>query len=511
MTRALLLALVCVSSAGARIKIDRYEAAPLPSVRLWVTLLDDRDRPVPPDRVESFSVYAGGRLLDDATFTTAAELGEPLAIALVLDARFEDGWRTGHKAIEAPLATLPGGTRAFAVVQHEDVERVPEAGWTDKPDGLAASVAEVRVGGEAPRLFRALTAALQAFPLREGVDREPDDVLPKLKKDQLPFPVDRVLLVVGDGHLETSASSGVHDRLGLLITLARRRGVRIMGVGLAEQSDHLWALEVLSRKTGGTYRRARTPNDVKVYVRDIFDEVHGRYGIDVDHKGLRRGDLASFLVKAQLRGGQPETSLEFTARIGNKLGLWARIVDTISDVWERWPWWARALVVGGVVLIIALIALVVAVRRLKKRRKAVGAAAAAQAAALAARRPCPVCGQVMMPDWPECLFCAQSKAAVQPMRFRLTGRSGVWAGQVHRFDKDLVTVGAAPSCDIQVLDRGVQAEHCGVRDRGDEFLLTDFATDAGTWLNGERITQTAVTEGDVIRVGECEFVFGVEA
>ena len=115
-----------------------------------------------------------------------------------------------------------------------------------------------------------------------------------------------------------------------------------------------------------------------------------------------------------------------------------------------------------------------------------------------------------MPDWTECLFCAQAQAAVKPMRFRLTGRSGIWAGQVHRFDKDLVTLGAAPTCDIQVLDRGVQAEHCGLRDRGDEFLLTDFATDIGTWLNGERVTQSPLGEGDVIRVGECEFVFGVE-
>ncbi len=60
-------------------------------------------------------------------------------------------------------------------------------------------------------------------------------------------------------------------------------------------------------------------------------------------------------------------------------------------------------------------------------------------------------------------------------------------------------------------DRGVGSQHFGIRDRGDEFILTDFNTDTGTWVNGERVSQVILDEGDLIRVGNTEFVFGIEA
>lgn len=508
----LLLVVLTPGHVGARIKVDRYEPAPLPTVRLWVTLLDDRDRAVPIDRVEGFSVYADGRLLEEGDVRVAGDLGEPMAVAIVVDARFDESWRTARRALEGPLAKLPDDTRAFAIAQHEGFERFPKESWSREPASIPASLGEVTVGGsvDAPQLFRALQAALEEFPLKDGVEKEAEDKLPKLDADDV-FPVDRLLVVVGDGRLETTPRVDVHERLRTLVRLARRRGVRVMGVGVVGDTDHLWALEVLSRKSGGTYRRALTEDSVTEHVAASFAEMGGRFALEVDVPGLRRGDLANFMVKVRLRAGATESSRDYTARIGNRLGFWAKIADFVSDVWERWPWWARALLIGGLLLIVALVVLVILVRRLKKRRKAARAVDAARAEALAARRPCPVCGQVMMPSWDECLFCAQARAGVKPMRFRLTGRSGVWEGQVHRFDKDLVTIGAARSCDIQVLDRGVQAEHCGVRDRGDEFLLTDFNTSVGTWLNGERVSQAQVGEGDVIRVGECEFVFGEEA
>ena len=392
-----LLVFLAVGQAGARIKIDRYEPAPLPAVRLWVTLLDDRDRSVAPDRVEAFSVYADGRLLDEAEVRAAGELGEPMAVAIVLDARFPESWRTARRAFDGPLGTLPDDTRAFAIAQHEGFEHFPKESWSRKPDSIPASLGEVSVGGspDAPQLFGALQAALEAFPLKAGVEKEAEDRLPKLKKDDKPFPVDRLLVVVGDGHLETTPRVDVHQRLRVLVRLARRRGVRVMGVGVVGEADHLWALEVLARKSGGTYRRALTEDSVAEHVAAAFAEMSGRFALEVEVPGLRRGDLANFMVKARLRAGATESSRDYTARIGNRLGFWAKIADFVSDVWERWPWWARALLIGGVLLIVALIVLIILVRRVKKRRKAAQAVDAARAEALAGRRPCPVCGQVM--------------------------------------------------------------------------------------------------------------------
>ncbi len=513
MRRLLPLLLLLAAPAVGRVKIDRYEPATLPTVRLWVTLLD-RDRPVGPSGVKSVTVYIDGQpVASDAEIQDAKSLAEPLALGIVVDARLPAAWRETQRALETPLRGLPEETRAFAVIHHDDRERLPKDGFAARPEDLPPSLRDVPGGGSTSEthLWRAIRTALESFPLAPGVEPERDEVLPpEPKKDDPPFPRDRVVLVVGDGWLETTPSDDVHARLRDLVDMARRRGVRLTTVGVADEAHHLWTLEVLARKTGGTYRRAAVASSLGTRIAEAFEELDSRLVIDAEAPALRRGDRANFTVKVELSGGAIDTSREYGAAVENVLGFWRRRARAIRDAWERWPWWARGLVVLGVVLVVALVLLVVLVKKARKRRAARQEAADSRAAALAARKPCPVCGAVMMPDWKECLFCARNRAAEQPMRFRLTGRSGIWAGQVRRFQKDLVTLGAAPSCDIQVLDRGVQAEHCGIRDRGDEFLLTDFATDAGTWLNGQRVTQAQIDEGDVIRVGECEFVFGIE-
>ena len=134
-------------------------------------------------------------------------------------------------------------------------------------------------------------------------------------------------------------------------------------------------------------------------------------------------------------------------------------------------------------------------------------------AELESRKPCPVCGNKMMPEWTECLFCARTQAVEESMRYRLIVRAGYLAGESFRFGKELVTVGSGPQCDIIVEERGVDYEHFTIRDRGGEsFSITDFNTGEGTWVNGEQVSPSAdLYEGDVIRVAETEFIFGIES
>lgn len=512
---ALVFALLA-DAAAARIKIDRYEPDTLPRVRLWVTMLDNT-RPVPPDSVISWAVFANDELLkDEPEVRTAAELDRPMAVAAVLDARFSETWRLAREGMQRALADLPEGSLAFGIATHEGTSRMPQEGWSTQAADLPASLEQVPASGKGPRLYRAVKQALESFPLAPGLAPEPSDgeLPPPPKEDDPPFPTDRVLYVVGDGEIETERGGAtVSERLRELVYLARRRGVRVMTIGVtqtAEQTNHLRVLEVLARKTRGTYRRAHHSTELPEVMAEAAAELAGRIVIDAEVPDLRPGDAVTFKVRARMHGGVSETTREYTARVENVMSWWDRLMDQVADTWERWPWWARSLVILGVSLVVALIVLIIVVRKARKARRARQAAAEARAAALAARKPCTVCGRMMMPDWTDCLFCAQTQET--PKRFRLTGRSGLWAGHAVRFDKELVTIGSAPHCDVQVPDRGVAPEHCGLRDRGGaEFILTDFNTDTGTWVNGERITQVVIGEGDTIRIGETEFVFGIEA
>ncbi len=512
--RLLLLLSLALPASAARLKIDRYEAATLPDVRVWVTVLEG-SRPLPPGAVRAFTVYRDGTPLPEPVeWQTVAQLGRPMAIALVIDARFPERWRQSREALVSALKKLPEASIALAVVTHDGNQRLPEKDWSERPDDLPVTMRQIEGGGREPRMYRGLRQALREFPLRAGLDKDPDEILPAPRPDKKTVPEDRALILVGDGSIEVEkGGKGSSDRLRELVWTARRRGVRIMSVGVTgEDAADLWTLEVLARKTRGTYRRAPSSGDLPLALGESVEELLGRFVIDAEAPGLRRGDSPSFQVRLQRSDGSAATSRDYTARAENVLGFWAGVADSISDAWEKWPWWVRALILGGVALIVGLILLIVLLKRAKKRRAARQAQSEAQAQAVAGRRPCAVCGQMMMADWTQCLFCLRAAASVRPMRFRLTGRSGDWAGQALRFDRELITLGSDGGCEVRVADRGVAPQHCGLRDRGGtDFVLTDFNTDGGTYVNGERISQVRISEGDIIRLGQTEFVFGVEA
>lgn len=517
MTRKLLIlfAILWCAPALARIKIDRYEKATLPEVVLWVTLLDGT-RPLSPADVTTWTVLANGQLLPDAPdVTTAAELGRPVAVAAVIDARAAEAWAASRVGLEKALARVPRGSVAFGIATAAGFTRLPEKGWSNRPADLAGSFMQYDAGGEKPALYVALYEALHSYPLAPGLEKEKSDgfVPPPPGEDKPPFPDDRVLYVVGDGEIEVeNVGASAEERLRELVHLARRRGVRIMAVGVAEDgTDHISNLQILARKTGGTFRLAPAGADITDLLDQAAAEIAGRFVVTAEVPGLRLEEQVTLQVRARARGEAHE-SRELLIKAENEMSWFEKGMDTVATTWEHLPWWAQTLIIVGVCLVAAVIVLFVLVRKARRAREERKAAEEARYAALAARKPCTVCGRMMMPDWPSCLFCAQTRAAETPKRYRLTGKSGAWAGHAVRFDKELITLGSGQDVDVQVPERGVAAQHAGLRDRGgNEFVLTDFNTDTGTWVNGSRITQIRVGEGDTIRIGDTEFVFGIEA
>lgn len=538
--RATLIALLLSLAwpAAARVKIDRYSRSTLPEVQLWVSLLN-KTTPVPPgDRLE-FTVTVNGQIIrDEIDYESAEERGDPIAVAVVVDARSPNWWDAIKPSLRT-LLTLPPESMAVGYRTRQEVDQVPDKGWAIEPAKLAPVLAEKSSAGRKAQLGLALIKALKRFPLNPGLSKEPEDEGAPPWKDEEACPKDRVIFVIADGDLGGSERFRSQN-MRRIVRMARRRNVRIMGIGIDPAGagagdegavtvddegniialdkgpeaafDHRAVLKVIARKTGGTYRAAITEADIPKVVQQARDELKYRYILEFDAEELRRGELAEFAVTVQLPTGGSNKARSFTARIDNELGLIDRIADWISTVWEGLPWWVALIiyVVGG--LIIFLVTLIIIIKKRRKRRKAKEAKEKARAAALAGRKPCAICGRMMMPAWTECLFCAQEAAAVRPMRFRLTGRNGDFVGQALRFDREIITIGSDPRCEVCVMDRGVAVQHCGIRDRGNnEFMLTDFNTDIGTWVNGEKISQVIIEEGDLLRVGETEFVFGIEA
>jgi hypothetical protein len=80
-------------------------------------------------------------------------------------------------------------------------------------------------------------------------------------------------------------------------------------------------------------------------------------------------------------------------------------------------------------------------------------------------------------------------------------------GRMHRIDGERVTVGAAGECDIVIGENHVSDRHASLRFNDREFLLTDLDSTNGTFVNGQRIGQQKLADGDRIRFGSSEWVF----
>jgi len=64
-------------------------------------------------------------------------------------------------------------------------------------------------------------------------------------------------------------------------------------------------------------------------------------------------------------------------------------------------------------------------------------------------------------------------------------------------------IGRGDACHLRLEHSSVSREHAELYRQGPIYALKDLGSTNGTWLNGERVEHTAVTPGDVLRVGDC--------
>ncbi|ACL24534.1 FhaA domain-containing protein [Chloroflexus aggregans] len=71
----------------------------------------------------------------------------------------------------------------------------------------------------------------------------------------------------------------------------------------------------------------------------------------------------------------------------------------------------------------------------------------------------------------------------------------------------MVSIGRGLDNDIILEDTRVSRKHAQLRYRQRRFWLTDLGSTNGTFVNGERIAERALRDGDVISLGGLELIF----
>jgi adenylate cyclase len=72
---------------------------------------------------------------------------------------------------------------------------------------------------------------------------------------------------------------------------------------------------------------------------------------------------------------------------------------------------------------------------------------------------------------------------------------------------DLTTLGRHPSNTVRLVDREVSKEHASIERMGRDFILRDLGSSNGTFVNGRRVAELRLREGDEITLGTSKLVF----
>jgi pSer/pThr/pTyr-binding forkhead associated (FHA) protein len=83
------------------------------------------------------------------------------------------------------------------------------------------------------------------------------------------------------------------------------------------------------------------------------------------------------------------------------------------------------------------------------------------------------------------------------------------AGSTYRLEAEPVAAGRHPDSDIFLDDITVSRRHAVIERSGETFLLRDVGSLNGTYVNRERVEESALHDGDEIQIGRFVLSFHV--
>lgn len=78
-------------------------------------------------------------------------------------------------------------------------------------------------------------------------------------------------------------------------------------------------------------------------------------------------------------------------------------------------------------------------------------------------------------------------------------------------NKDHLIIGREVQCPIMLNDNSVSRQHSSITRLAEGYLLKDMGSSNGTYVNGHRVQEALLKDGDQISIGDCEFWFEAPA
>ncbi len=77
----------------------------------------------------------------------------------------------------------------------------------------------------------------------------------------------------------------------------------------------------------------------------------------------------------------------------------------------------------------------------------------------------------------------------------------------YQLDGRIITVGRTPANHIVITDGAASRKHCMIKQVGDSYTLVDLGSANGTVVNGERVKEQELSDGDRIQIGKTVLTF----
>jgi pSer/pThr/pTyr-binding forkhead associated (FHA) protein len=78
------------------------------------------------------------------------------------------------------------------------------------------------------------------------------------------------------------------------------------------------------------------------------------------------------------------------------------------------------------------------------------------------------------------------------------------SGRSHDLTVDKTTIGRVDDNTFQIAEASVSSHHCEVLLRGTDVVIKDLNSTNGTFINGEKVSETVLKPGQTLRLGQVE-------
>ncbi|HTL57359.1 MAG TPA: FHA domain-containing protein [Candidatus Limnocylindrales bacterium] len=84
-------------------------------------------------------------------------------------------------------------------------------------------------------------------------------------------------------------------------------------------------------------------------------------------------------------------------------------------------------------------------------------------------------------------------------------------GRTHELKADKTTIGRVEDNVFQIAEPSVSSHHCEVLLRGNDIMVKDLNSTNGTFINGEKISESPLKPGQILRLGQVEIRLETDA